>query len=92
MNPPTNTINISADGKCLNTPPEDMDTLDMIIHGNLIAGGKNTPTLSGNTGDHLPASIKYRLDTFEPQQDGTCNVRYVQLENEYHSSSLTPDP
>lgn len=70
---------VTADGKCVSPPPVSLDTLEVVIDGNRIAGGKEAATLTGPPGAFLPGSIHYRLEAYEPQQDGTCVARYVRV-------------
>ncbi|MFK7909407.1 MAG: hypothetical protein AB8F34_02275 [Akkermansiaceae bacterium] len=79
MNQPTKSTIISANGKCLSQPPEDLDELEILIDGKQMANGCHETSLLGGEGDHLPESIQYRLIAFEPQQDGTCVARYVRV-------------
>lgn len=79
MKQPAAPTTITADGKCLSCPPADTETLELHIDGNGMAGGRDSATLTGTPGAHLPESIHYRLTAFEPQQDGTCVARYVRV-------------
>ena len=76
-------ITITADGKCV-APPEQLqeaDTIELVIDGNMMLGGVDSPTLLGLTKEYLPASVQYRLDHFEPRSDGSCLLRYTRVES-----------
>ncbi len=76
-NTPQLTATISADGKCMH-PPVSMDTdeIELLIDGNVLIGGHDSPTLLGSSTHFLSASRQYVLTHFEPREDGCCLVRY----------------
>lgn len=59
-----------------------LETLEIIIDGNAMVGGADSPTLIGPPGEFLPASIHYTLESFVPQEDGRCLARYVRCDAE----------
>ena len=79
MNQPSYNTAISADGKCQTQPPSELETLNLVIDGTNMLGGRESPTLLGTLTEHLPKSIHYSLTAFEPQQDGTCVARYARV-------------
>lgn len=72
---------ISADGKCSEPVEldESIETLEIVIDGNSMKGGSDTPTLLDISPDFLPASKLYKLNHFEPLSDGRCLLRYSRL-------------
>lgn len=82
-NPSTNTAPpiISSDGRCLRpvTNLESREVIEIVIDGTRLAGGTDTPTLLGQTREHLPESLQYQLERFEPMEDGRCLARYRRI-------------
>ncbi len=78
--PPT----ISADGRCLKADEkirrlaehDSLEQLEIIIDANELLGGKNPTLLGEDDSSHLPRSIEFILEHFEPRPDGTCLARY----------------
>ncbi len=83
------TITISADGKHASTCERDQsldkhevpDVIDVMIDGNRMIGGADSPTLIGIPGEFLPASIHFSLSHFETLEDGRCLARYVRRQS-----------
>ena len=78
-------LTISSDGKISSANERDQtldkheipDVIDVIIDGNRMIGGAESPTLIGISGEFLPASIHFSLSHFEALEDGRCLARYV---------------
>jgi len=85
LQPESLPLTITADGKCLSAPSQlrqlaqgqYLETLEIIIDGNLMIGGKSTSTLLGQSLDFLNTSQHFYLEHFEPKPDGTCLARYA---------------
>lgn len=77
-------ITISADGKCLHSgvslrqfaEDDRLETIDIIIDGTQLLGGKNAPSLLGEGAEFLSQSRSFTLKEFIPQDDGRCIARY----------------
>lgn len=73
-------MNISADGKLLGDCPsaeiKPGNSIRLVINGNQMTGGADSTTLLGKNQDFLPASRQFKLTSFEPLPDGTCELLY----------------
>ena len=72
-------ITISADGKCFSAVSgvEHLDVIEVVIDGNKLMGGADSPTLLGSSDSFLSESSLYELSHFEPMDDGRCLARYT---------------
>jgi riboflavin-specific deaminase-like protein len=53
-----------------------IDEIHLTFAGHTLFGGINAPTITGPLADHLPASRQYKLDHFEPLDNGECFLSY----------------
>jgi len=78
---PSDPAIISADGKLLvGGRIEGMkvgETLRLVIDGNRMIGGADSPTLLENGQTFLPSSHQFELKELLPQTDGTCRLSYT---------------
>lgn len=57
-----------------------IDTIQLCWAGHTLFGGTNAPTLSGLPGDHLPASLGFKLASVEPSSAlGECFITYQRM-------------
>lgn len=75
---------ISADGKNLDlelslrqlVESNQLKSIDIIIDGTQLRGGKKAPSLLGKGAEFLSQSQSYVLKGFFPQENGSCIARY----------------
>ena len=85
--PPYEITTISADGKCREQDihkaqigaGDAPSVINIIIDGNQLSGNTSS-SLLGQAFEFLPESYQFKISHFEPLDDGTCLVRYEQLE------------
>ena len=53
-----------------------IDEINLTWAGHTLFGGASAPTLTGTPAAHLPASLKFELTTFEPQENGEAFLTY----------------
>ena len=76
-------LTISADGRCptagqfirQSLTNDSLDILEIIIDAKQLQGG-STSSILGENSPHLPSSVEFTLNHFEPRPDGTCILRY----------------
>ena len=53
-----------------------LDEINLTFAGHTLIGGAEAPTLTGALGEHLPASLHFKLTQFEPLENGECFLSY----------------
>ena len=53
-----------------------IDEINLTFAGHTLFGGAEAPTITGQLGDHLPASLEFELSHFEPLDNGECFLTY----------------
>ncbi len=72
---------ISANGELIDGSPINElsagDQLELCINGQQLVSNTNPLTLLGRRKEYLPHSHHFELTAFQPQPNGTCQLRYT---------------
>lgn len=53
-----------------------IDEINLTWAGHTLFGGAGAPNITGGLGDHLPASLQFELEVFDPQENGEAFLTY----------------